>query len=163
MAVTQQPQQQAETPEDRHQQALKIVQRNTAWAAGSGVIPVPGLDLVAIMGSQVKMLHELSKLYGVTFLENKAKNFIGVLLGSIGSVNLTLVPVTSLLKMAPIVGTILGSLSLPTVAAGATYALGKVFVHHFETGGTFLDFDPEKTKGSFRQLFEEGKTAAAAQ
>lgn len=153
---------QAEEPHCRHEHALKIVKRNTAWAAGSGIIPVPGLDLIGIMGSQVKMLHELSKLYDVTFLENKAKNIIGVLLGSIGAVNLTLVPVASLLKLAPVVGTILGGLSMPTVAGASTYALGKVFIHHFETGGTFLDFDPNKTKESFRKQFEEGKTVAAA-
>jgi uncharacterized protein (DUF697 family) len=144
------------------EQADKIVRKNTYWSAGLGAIPVPGLDLVGIMGGQVKMIHELSKLYGVTFCENKVRNSIAVLLGSVGAVNLTLLPVSSMLKLIPGVGTILGGLSLPIIGGGASYALGKVFINHFEAGGTLLDFDPEKTKDFFRKQFEEGKLVATS-
>ena len=153
----------AETPHlSVTEQATDIVRRNTYWAAGLGAIPIPGVDLAGIMGSQVKMLNDLSKLYGVKFCENKAKNIIGVLLGSIGAVNLTLLPVSSLLKLVPGIGTILGGFSLPIIAGAASYALGKVFIQHYESGGTMLDLYPEKTKEYFRKHFEEGKTVAAA-
>jgi|SaaInl4_100m_RNA_FD_contig_31_1022581_length_600_multi_7_in_0_out_0_1 uncharacterized protein (DUF697 family) len=145
-----------------HEQAEQIVRKNTYWSAGLGAIPVPGLDLVGIMGGQVKLIHELSKLYGVTFCENKARNTIAVLLSSVGAVNLTLLPVSSMLKLIPGIGTILGGLSLPIIGGGAAYALGKVFINHFEAGGTLLDFDPEKTKDFFRKQFEEGKLVATS-
>jgi len=35
---------------------------------------------------------------------------------------------------------------MPIVAGAATYAIGKVFVRHFASGGTFLTFNPEKVK-----------------
>jgi hypothetical protein len=28
------------------------------------------------------------------------------------------------------------------LSAGATYAIGKAFIQHFESGGTLLDFNP---------------------
>ncbi len=31
---------------------------------------------------------------------------------------------------------------MPVLSAGATYAIGKAFVQHFESGGTLLDFNP---------------------
>ena len=45
--------------------------------------------------------------------------------------------------------------------AAYTWALGNVFIQHFEAGGTFLDFDPEKVREHFRTYFKEGpgKTA----
>ena len=38
-----------------------------------------------------------------------------------------------------------------------TFAVGKVFVQHFESGGTFLDFDAATAKTVFREYFAEGK------
>ena len=32
---------------------------------------------------------------------------------------------------------------------------------HFESGGTFLDFDPAKAKQPFEKMFKEGKNVAA--
>ena len=31
---------------------------------------------------------------------------------------------------------------MPVLSAGATYAIGKAFIQHFESGGTLLDFNP---------------------
>ena len=46
------------------------------------------------------------------------------------------------------------------VGGATTYAVGKVFIEHFESGGTFLDFDPEKMRDHFQELYEEGKQLA---
>ena len=35
------------------------------------------------------------------------------------------------------------------VIAGAAYAVGKVFIQHFASGGTFLTFDPEKVRAHY--------------
>jgi hypothetical protein len=34
----------------------------------------------------------------------------------------------------------------------------KVFIQHFESGGTFLDLDPDKVREYFKAQFEEGRT-----
>jgi len=42
-----------------------------------------------------------------------------------------------------------------------TYVMASVFIQHFESGGTFLDLDPEAVREHFMREFEEGKTLAA--
>jgi uncharacterized protein (DUF697 family) len=48
----------------------------------------------------------------------------------------------SLVKGLPGLGTIVGALTMPVVSAGATWVIGKVFIKHFASGGTLLDFNP---------------------
>ena len=48
----------------------------------------------------------------------------------------------SMLKSVPILGTIASGFVMPALSAGATYAIGKAFIQHFESGGTLLDFNP---------------------
>jgi hypothetical protein len=43
----------------------------------------------------------------------------------------------------------------------STYALGRIFIQHFNSGGTFLTFDAEKVQEHFRQLYAEGTKLAA--
>jgi hypothetical protein len=47
-----------------------------------------------------------------------------------------------MLKAIPFVGTVVSALALPALSSGATYAIGKAFMQHFASGGTFLDFNP---------------------
>jgi len=47
---------------------------------------------------------------------------------------------------------------VPAFGAGMSWAVGRIFMQHFASGGTFLDFDPDKV----RAFFKSGKTAAAA-
>jgi hypothetical protein len=36
---------------------------------------------------------------------------------------------------------VIGALTMPVISAGATYIIGKVFIQHFASGGTLLDFN----------------------
>jgi len=138
----------------REMQARQIVERNMFWSAGAGVVPVPGVDLALLAGVQVKMLAQLAKHYNVPFLRNTVKALVGTLLGTLtaGGASVGLVPYA---KMVPVVGNILGALTMPAFSAAATWALGKVFIQHFEAGGTFLNFNPDDVKEYFRQEFEK--------
>jgi uncharacterized protein (DUF697 family) len=62
--------------------------------------------------------------------------------------------------MVPIIGTVLGGVSMSLFSGAATYAIGKIFIQHFEAGGTFLDFNPITVKEYFHTLFVEGQTVA---
>ena len=119
------------------------------------------LDIAGIAGVQIKMLMELSKLYGIKFAENRVKSILAALIGSAGAGSMATGAVASLIKVVPVVGTIGGVLALPIVAGASTYAVGKVFVQHFESGGTFLDFDPARTKQYFAEQFKEAEKLAA--
>jgi uncharacterized protein (DUF697 family) len=127
--------------EPRDEMASKLVDRFAIWSGVAGLVPVPVIDLLAVGGLQLQMLRRLSQIYEVPFAENRGKALIAALTGA-------LVPTTSgigafsLLKAVPIVGTIVGGFVTPVLSAGATYAIGKAFIQHFESGGTLLDFNP---------------------
>jgi len=71
------------TVSENEQKALKTVKNYMWWSMGAGLIPVPFVDLVAVSGVQLKMLAEISKIYGVQFQESRGKAVIGSLIGSI--------------------------------------------------------------------------------
>ncbi|MNC99258.1 hypothetical protein D3C83_174830 [compost metagenome] len=48
---------------------------------------------------------------------------------------------------------------MPALAGASTYATGRVFVDHFESGGTFDNFDPETARGDYAQQLDKAKTA----
>lgn len=49
---------------------------------------------------------------------------------------------------------------MAVLSGASSYALGEVFKKHFETGGTFLDFDPKRLKKLYNEKFEKGKKVA---
>ncbi len=140
---------------------VKLVKKYMWWSMGAGLIPVPLLDVGALAGVQLKMLHRLSQHYQVKFSANAGKSIIAALTGTITADALRGSTVTSFIKSIPLLGFI-GSVSMPIYAGSITYAIGKVFIQHFESGGTFLDFDPQKqkVKDYFAKLFEDGKKEA---
>lgn len=148
-------------PMDRTEAALKLVKSYVPWSAGAGIIPVPGVDLAALIGVQLRMLTKLAALYEVPFREQAAKSIVGSLLGAVASGGLA-GGVASTFKAVPVIGTLVGALVLPALGAAATYAVGKVFITHFESGGTFLDLDPAKVQEHFRKEFEQARANVSA-
>jgi uncharacterized protein (DUF697 family) len=138
----------------REQQARGIVNRNILWSAGIGTIAIPVVDLVGITAFNLKMLKELSDLYDTPFRENIGKSFLASLVSGLGSRTLAMGVVGSTLKAIPGLGSLFGFLAVPASAAALTYAVGRVFTMHFEMGGQFLDFNPEKAKQRFVNLYE---------
>lgn len=128
------------TGEERREFASKLVDRFAVWSGVAGFIPMPVVDVLAIGGLQFQMLRRLSQIYGVPFSDNSGKAMIASLAG-------TMIPTSSgigaasTMKFVPILGTITAGFVLPALSAGATYAIGKAFIQHFETGGTLLDFN----------------------
>lgn len=129
------------TSEAKAEEASKLVDRFAIWSGAAGLIPLPVVDLVAVGGLQLQMLRRISQIYDLPFSENRGKALITSLMGAA-------IPTTSglgaaeFLKTIPVFGTIISSFVTPVLAAGATYAIGKVFIQHFSSGGTLLDFNP---------------------
>jgi hypothetical protein len=61
--------------------------------------------------------------------------------------------VSSMLKTFPGIGTTIAAVTMPVFSAGATYVIGKVFIQHFASGGTLLDFNPP----DYREFIKEQK------
>ena len=142
--------------------ANKIVNQNMLWAAGVGIFPIPVVDFVGITAVQLKMINDLANLYGIPFRRDVGKSIVASLIASLGAPTLAFGTVGSILKGLPLVGPVLGGLALPGFSAALTYAIGRVFIQHFETGGNMLDFDVEGMRAHFAKAFEEGKEEAAA-
>jgi uncharacterized protein (DUF697 family) len=97
----------------------------------------------------------MCKLYEIDFKETEGKAIITSLTGS-GLARLG----ARAIKIIPGVGSVLGGVTLAVLSGASTYAIGEVFKTHFETGGTFLDFDPERLKKYYNEKFEKGKEMA---
>lgn len=144
------------TNSERCNEALHTIKNHTMAAMGVGILPAPGLDLLALTGIQLDLLRKLSALYGSSFSQETGKKILSALLGSYLPLAVA-APVASVLKFIPGVGIAAGALAQSVTAGATTYAVGKLFVEHFESGGTFLDFEPSKWKSKLRHQVQEGK------
>lgn len=142
---------------ERTVKANQTVSRYWKWSFGAGLIPIPLVDVAAVTGLQVKMIYDLAKLYEIPFSHDRAKSIVSALIGGIAPPVLSATTLNLLgpaLKMIPGVGTVLGVIATPVFSSATTSAVGRVFVQHFESGGTFLDLDPDKVREHFRKEFE---------
>lgn len=149
-----------EETSERLRSAERIVQDHVLLATAAGFIPGPGIDLAAGFAVQAALLGRLSKLYGVSYSENVGKGVVMSLASSLGGLGAGMIG-SSVIKLVPLVGTVAGSIGLPVTMGAFTYALGKVFIAHFESGGTFIDFNPKAYGEYFRTMFKRGKTVAS--
>lgn len=142
---------------EKQKQAQQTIRRYMLFSAGAGLIPIHYLDLAAISGLQLKMLAEISKIYDVPFQENIGKAAIGSLAGFVVPHAAAVGTIGSLIKSFPGLGGVAGA-PLTAVFAGAyAWALGNMFIQHFESGGTFLNFNPEQVREYFKAQFEGAK------
>jgi uncharacterized protein (DUF697 family) len=130
------------------------ITKHVGAAMGFGFLPLPVVDFVAITGVQLDLVYRLSRIYDVEFSTQAVRALIGSLLGA----SIPLQPaLISGLKVLPGVGTAAAFVAQPALAGASTYAIGKVFIEHFESGGTLLTFDAGKMKAHFEQRLNEGK------
>lgn len=132
-----------------------IIRNHMIWSMGAGFIPVPIADFFAVSAVQLDMIRQLCKVYNIDFKQTQGKAVITALTGS----SLARMGARAL-KFIPGVGSVLGGVTLAVMSGASTYALGEVFKRHFETGGTFLDFDVERLKKFYNEKFEKGKEVA---
>ena len=145
---------------ENEQKALKTVKNYVWWSMGAGLIPFPWVDMAAVSGVQLKMVAAISKIYGVRFQANSDKAVIGSLVGSLVPGAVSYGAAFTVLKGIPAAGFIVGGSAMVVISGATTWALGKVFIQHFESGGTFLNFHPEEVKEYFKAQFAEGRKVA---
>ena len=121
-----------------------VIRNHMIWSMGAGFIPVPIADLFAVSAIQLDMIRQMCKIYEIDFKQTEGKAVITALTGS-GLARLG----ARAVKFIPGVGSILGGVTMSSLSGASTYALGEVFKKHFETGGTFLDFDPARLKNYY--------------
>lgn len=141
---------------EKSKHAETIVRNHILWSMGASFIPVPIADFFAVSALQLDMIRQLCRVYEVDFSETQGKAIISSLVTTMMGRGLA----KSFIKLIPGVGTLIGGVTVSVFNGASTYALGQVFKTHFEFGGTFLDFDPERLKKMYKEQFEKGKQVA---
>lgn len=137
----------------------KIVKRHMGAAFAAGLVPIPLVDMAIVTGVQLNLVAKLAEIYGIPFSQNRARSIIAALVG--GTLPAYAAPsFAGLVKLIPVAGTVLGMVSMPTLSAASAYAVGHIFIEHFESGGTLLTFDAKKGAALFKDLFRKGKQKA---
>jgi uncharacterized protein (DUF697 family) len=139
-------------------EANGVIRNHMIWSMGAGFIPVPVADFFAVGAIQLDMVRQLCRVYSIEFKETEGKAIIT----SITSSGLARLAARTLVKFIPGAGSFIGGMAVSVLSGASTYALGQAFKKHFETGGTFLDFDLSRLKKMYDDLFEKGKEVASA-
>jgi uncharacterized protein (DUF697 family) len=133
------------------------VHKYVGLAAAVGIVQIPWFDMAALTAVNVKMIKDLADLYHVEFKDQWVKASVSSLLGGVVSSTIGSRIGRYALMAIPVIGPIAGGLSFSVFGAATTYAVGKVFIMHFSTGGTLLDFNPEKFTAMLKEQYEKGK------
>lgn len=147
----------------RTTQVNNLVRNHSVVSAAMGVVPIPPLTMALILTNNLKMLHKLSSIYGVKFRKDVGKAAISSFLGGCGTVSISGRVIWGLSTVLPMAAPVISVVTIPAFGASTTYAVGHLFIQHFESGGTFLTFDPEKVKGHYAELFAEGEKLAESE
>ena len=142
--------------DNRLESADKIIRNHIVWSMGAGLIPVPIADFFAVSAIQLDMVRQMCKLYDVDFKETEGKAVIS----SMTSSGLARLGTRAMIKFIPGIGSVLGGMTMAVLSGASSYASGEVFKKHFETGGTFLDFDTDRLTKMYKDKFEKGKKVA---
>lgn len=142
--------------------ANDILNNNIALAMGAGLIPLPWVDLAAITAVQLKLGKELADSYGVDYKEEQVKGVVVALLGAYTSTASATTVAAGLAKLVPGLGGVVGVITLPLMAGAITYAVGKIFIQHLESGGTFLSLKVPDVQAGFLREVEKGKQVVSA-
>lgn len=140
----------------RDKEVDSVIRNHLVWSMGAGFIPVPVADFFAVSAIQLDMVRQLCRVYDIEFKETEGKAIIS----SITSSGLARLAARTVVKFIPGAGSFIGGMAVSVMSGASTYALGQAFRRHFETGGTFLDFDLSRLKKIYDDMFEKGKEVA---
>jgi uncharacterized protein (DUF697 family) len=136
----------------RLQHAQRSAKGRALWSAAVGLVPVAPLALAVFFGIQLSMIRALARQYDASFRNDWIRSLLVSLL--VGVAMLGIANAAGLiLGLLPIIGRANVVIGLAASSVFASYVLGKVYVLHFEAGGTLLDLDPKRMKDHFRETY----------
>lgn len=134
-------------------EAQGIIDNHVIAGGAVSALPLPGLDLAALIDVQVNLIGRLADHYGVIHNPLGRNLVIGLLSGALPllAAGLTL----SLFKLVPGLGAAAGGVTLSAYGAATTYAVGHLFLGHFEAGGQLHDLDLATMRRRLRELVRD--------
>jgi len=137
-------------------EAERIIRSSVYTAMGIGIVPIPFFNVAAVTASSLVMIRRLSELYGVEFKEGIAKKILTSVAGA-GFGVLASAPVESAMRFVPVIGLPLTIATKPVLNGMTTYAIGRMFVTHFERGGSFVGANMDEMKSDFSSAFKNSR------
>ena len=111
--------------------ARKVVARHRALAAAGGLVPLPIANVAGVTAIILRMLKQLSELYGVPFERDRTRSIILGLMGGAAPTGLGVTTAATLAFAIP--GPALAGLAVSALTAGAlTGGIGRVYIEQFE-------------------------------
>lgn len=136
--------------------ANDAVTRHVIYSMGAGLVPLPLIDVAAVSTVQLSLIRRLCEIYNVEYSESVGKSLLAALAGGtaarVGA---------SLLKGIPVVGFLVGGVSLSIMAGASTYAVGQVFISHLEAEGSLDNFNIDAWRRAYEEQLERGKEIAS--
>jgi uncharacterized protein (DUF697 family) len=112
--------------------ARRVVERHKTYAAIGGLSPLPILNVAGVAAIVMRMVKQLSELYGVPFERDRTRSLIISLIGGAVPTGLGTATGSTLAFVLP--GHALVGLGVSAITAGAlTRGIGLVFLDHFES------------------------------
>lgn len=134
----------------------KIIRKKVYAAMGVGVVIIPVINFASVMGIQLKLVKDLCEYYGVEFKKNVVKKIITSVITSGVSVLGSHVLETAVIGV-PVVGLPIAVGSKVITGGLTTYAVGMMFVNHFEKGGTLAGDNWDHMKESFKNAMAKSR------
>jgi uncharacterized protein (DUF697 family) len=142
---------------------MQIVYRYMAVSAGAALIPVPGIDTAVLAGVHVALIKRLCDHYSVDFSEHTARNILIAIVASVVPGTIGSIAGRKFLGLLPGGARVIGWAVMSASSAAFSYAIGRLFIHHFESGGNLLSFDARTLHHAFRTQPAPAADLAAAQ
>ncbi|MBK8452758.1 MAG: DUF697 domain-containing protein [Thiofilum sp.] len=146
----------AKATQEKHLAAQDIVKNYIIGNMSLGLLPLPYFDLAAMAATQLSLIKSLSEHYNISYDEQMGKLFLTSLISGSAPV-LTVIGLSSFIKIIPGIGSITGGVSLTLLAGAVAYATGQVFIRHFESGGDFANLESSQWNSFFKEQITIGK------
>lgn len=134
----------------RHLRGGEVVVQHTTLAAGSMLIPIPGLDVATELAVQVRMVKKLCELYQADFTLSSAREVITGITGSLSIGALS----TAALRYLSFASYFAGSLPSAGLTAAYTYTIGERLLERLELYGQ-IDQPPAVADATGLQTAQE--------
>ena len=111
--------------------ARRIVDRHKNYAAMGGLVPLPTANIASVTAVNLRMVRQLSELYGVPFQRDRTRSLIIALIAGAVPTGAGLAASSTLMWIVP--GGLVWGLGAAALTAGAlTRGIGLVFIESYE-------------------------------
>ncbi len=139
----------------QEEQAESLINTHTFMAAGAGLIPIKGLDILAVTGVQMSMTRKLSEVFEKEYNYKNTKGLLTALVTSVAG-RLVAFGVHSMFNAFPEFGKFSGHITNGIAAAATTYATGEILKEHFKLGGNLDDLEIDQFLDYYWNNLKEG-------